>query len=270
MDFVSECLRSMYVRDEFIKAVYFFIFLGVFSCNNRIEETEKSGDKNIAPNSTTSQKKDNSKFYTTNDTLTIVTESSDTLEFAQKEFNRIVDMHPELYGEIIYNPDCLYHQFGNNVEFDSEQGQDAYFVLYAYFLKQKNGVDKFTKQRKILIEIYSHLNSLFKHFQFGGTFFGHQQLRILGYAEYSIYLLLQNEDDFEKTYNIAKQKELYIKSLRQLIADESSTDYETLKSEKVEREKKLNRIVDEINTLITDVFYLRRAQAFQYGYYEYY
>lgn len=142
--------------------------------------------------------------------------------------------------------------------------------MYAYFLKQRNGVTEFAQQRQKLIDIYSNINSLFGHFEYGGTYFGHQSSRILGYAEYSIYLLPKTKDDISKTYNITTQKELYVKSLRQLIEDESKIDFNTLGQEKIERTKKLNKIVDELDKLITDNFYLRRAQEFHYGYYEYY
>jgi hypothetical protein len=111
---------------------------------------------------------------------------------------------------------------------------------------------------------------LFGYFEYGGTYFGHQAKRILGYAEYSISLLPKKEEDFEKTYAITKQKELYIKSLRQLIDDESRIDFNTLGSDKVKRNNELNKIVDELNSLITDIFYLRRAQEFQYEHYEIY
>ncbi|HEX3167942.1 MAG TPA: hypothetical protein VHQ93_16855, partial [Chitinophagaceae bacterium] len=95
--------------------------------------------------------------------------------------------------------------------------------------------------------------------------------RILGYAEYSVYLFKQNETyNISKTYNIATQKELYIKSLRQLVSDESKIDFNTTGQEKVERTKKLNRIIDDIDKAITDNFYLRRTQEFHYGHYEYY
>lgn len=95
-------------------------------------------------------------------------------------------------------------------------------------------------------------------------------MRILGYAEYSIYLFPKEKNELEKTYDITKQKKLYIKSLRQLIEDESKIDFETLGQEKIIRNKELNTIVDELEKLITDNFYLRRAQEFQYRYYEYY
>ncbi len=117
------------------------------------------------------------------------------------------------------------------------------------------------------------MNSLFSLLQYGGTFFGHQQFRIVGYAEYSIYLYPkggQSYDVVEKTYEITKQKDLYIKSLRQLITDESTIDFETLGKQKIERNKELNKIVDMIDNSITDIFYLRRAQAFHYENYEYF
>ena len=74
----------------------------------------------------------------------------------------------------------------------------------------------------------------------------------------------------QKTYDITKQKELYIKSLRQLIKDENRIDSGTFGKEKIDREKELNEIVDNLNELITSNFYLRRAQEFQYSHYEYY
>jgi hypothetical protein len=111
-------------------------------------------------------------------------------------------------------------------------GQDEYYVLYAHFLKQRNGIDEFAERRKKLIAIYKNINSLFQHFEHGGTYFGHQSLRTLGYAEYSVYLYKHFEDYFSKAYGIAKQKDIYIKSLRQLIDDESSVDFEILGKEK--------------------------------------
>lgn len=243
------------------------ITAGFLSCNNQPDQVEKTA---IVKTETQTNKFDNSKYYTQQDTILIATEIGDTLKFAKSNFNKIVDEHPELYQEFPVHPDKLYYRFVNSVDFGSEQGQDAYYALYAHFLKQKNGTTKYVQQRRNLIEIYSRINSLFAHFQYGGTYFGHQKMRILGYAEYSIYLFPKEKNEIEKTYDIVKQKELYIKSLRQLIEDESKIDYETLGQEKITRNKKLNTIVDELEKLITDNFYLRRTQEFHYSNYEYY
>lgn len=210
----------------------------------------------------------NSKHHTTLDTVLISSETYPSLKFEKKEFNKIVDNHPEFFFDIAENPDKLYYRFGN--DFKSETGKDSYFILYAHFLKQKNGSEKYAEQRKKLINIYSNINSLFLHFENGGTYFRHQYPRILGYAEYSIYLYPKNKDEFYKTYDISKQKELYIKSLRQLIEDENKIDFESTEQQKIERTAKMKEIVNNIDQLITDNFYLRRAQEFQYGNYEYY
>ena len=79
-------------------------------------------------------------------------------------------------------------------------------------------------------------------------------MRILGYAEYSIYLLTKAKKDISKRYSIKKQKEHYIKSLRLLIEDESKIDFKTLGIDKIKRIQKLNKIVDELDKLITDNF----------------
>lgn len=213
---------------------------------------------------------ENSKYYTIQDTITIATEIGDTLKYAKSDFNAIVDKHSEFFQKYPENPDQEYYNHNDKDEFGSEVGQDDYYQLYAYFLKQKNGIENYAQQRKRLVDIYSNINSLFGHFQYGGTYFGHQSRRILGYAEYSIYLLPKKKEDIEKTYDISKQKQLYIKSLRQLIEDESKIDFNSMGKDKIERNKELNNIVDELAILITDNFYLRRAQEFQYVHYEYY
>ena len=248
---------------------------GILGCNqhsktksdmktNNVDKTLKSDSVLIT------QQTDNSKYYITTDTLRISTETVGNFIFSKNEINQIIDKHPEFFTLYWKDPDKKYYCNGDTEEFGSEVGQDDYYVLYAYFLKQKNGVKKYAVMRKKLIDIYTRINSLFQMFQYGGTYFGHQYPRILGYAEYSVYLYSESKDRLEKTYDIRKQKELYIKSLRQLIDDESKIDNETLGKEKIDRNKELNKIVDDLNNLITGNFYLRRAQEFHYRHYEYY
>lgn len=239
------------------------------SCNNPTKQTDGTIHADTTKQISTDPPKDNSKYYTTKDTLLIATETDDTLKYGKDEFNHIVDNHPELFSEYSQDPDQSYYCNAYKIDFESEVGQDTYYVLYAYLLKHKNGVDN-SVMRKKLIEIYTNINSLFQRFQYGGTYFGHQYSRILAYAEYSVYLYSQNKDNIEKNYDITKQKGLYIQSLRQLIEDESKIDNESLGQEKIERTKELNKIVDDLNKLITDIFYLRRTQEFHYRHYEYY
>lgn len=239
---------------------------------NQSKQVDKTKDIDKTTNVITSTNKiDNSKYYTTKDTIIISIEKGDSLKYSKEEFNQIIDKYPELVNnKYVRNPDQIYYCSRNKGEFGSEAWQDEYYILYAYFLQQKNGVNKYKELRKKLIDIYSDINSLFGHFQYGGTYFGHQSSRILGYAEFSVHLYSQNEKRFSKTYDIIKEKELYIKSLRQIIKDESSIDFNTLGEYKIERNNKLNKIVDELDKLITDNFYLKRAQDFHYGNYEYY
>ncbi|MFP5043032.1 hypothetical protein [Parasediminibacterium sp. JCM 36343] len=248
-----------------------YITMFIFSsCNNQQSQSDKNQIIDTTAKIEKTNKIDNSKYYTDKDTIIIATELGDTLEYAKAGFNSIVDKHPEFFQSYPENPDQAYYNSNEKEEFGSEVGQDSYYEVYAYFLKQKNGIEKYAQQRKKLIDIYSNINSLFGHFEYGGTYFGHQSRRILGYAEYSIYLLPKKKEDIEKTYDISKQKELYIKSLRQLIDDESKIDFNTMGNDKIERTKELNKLVDELDRLITDTFYLRRVQEFHYGHYEYY
>jgi|GEM_PF-403058 len=210
------------------------------------------------------------KHYIQTDSLIINTEIGETARFSKKEINEIINNHPEFFNEFIRNPDLTYHKYVNGVDFGSEVGQDAYYLLYAYFLKQKNGTKKYAPQRMRLINIYSNINSLFQKFQHDGTYFGHQHMRILGYAEYAIYIMPKEGELIDKKYNINQQKTLYIKSLRQLIKDENEFDFGTPTKEKPERLKELHQIVDQLDKLTTNLFYLRQAQEFQYTNYQYY
>jgi hypothetical protein len=223
----------------------------------------------------------NPKFYTQEDSVIIAAEEYDTLVYSKEKFNDIVDFFPELYDEYIGDPDYTYwhnktyKDFINSdgeekhIGFSSEVGRDTYYELYAYFLKQRTTDPKFEKRRKNLITIYRNINEIFGHLQSGGTYFGHQYRRILGYAEYSIYRYSQRNDDFIKNYDISKQKELYINSLKQIIKDEISDDNEIPSKYKKKSETELFKIVGKLDVLITDYFYLREARSFQYGYYNY-
>ena len=152
-------------------------------------------------------------------------------------------------------------------DFSSEIGHDDYFVLYTHLLKQKNGIKKNALMREKLVKLYENINSLFQGIRHGGTGFMHQYSRIPGYAEYSIYLYLDNTADDETVYDITKQKQLYIKSLRQLLADESENDEQITASDKIKRDKELARKINDIDKLITDAFYLRCTQEYHYTHY---
>lgn len=255
------------------------ITMGLLSCYNQPKQPH---DKVITDTKAETKKIDISKYHIQQDSILITTETGDTLKYSKDDFTLIVDNFSALFKYSVHDPSFTY--FNNNLwkdiidkngnhlhlSFGSEVGQDNYFILYAYFLKQKNGVKEFAQQRKTLIKIYSCINALFEQFEYGGTYFAHQTKRISGYAEYSIYILPKSKNDVFKTYEIKKQKELYIKSLRQLIEDENKIDPNALGNEKIERIKEQNKIIDELDKLITDNFYLRRVQEFQYRHYEYY
>jgi hypothetical protein len=252
-----------------VKALLYIPLLTILSCNSQTRQTDPKPTTDSPNHASATKSIDNSKHHTTKDTLFITIEPGDTLKYSKEEFNNIVDTHPELFRPDLEDPDPTYYYSADKKGFNSETGQDEYYVLYAHFLKQSNGINEFAERRKKLIAIYKNINSLFQRFEHGGTYFGHQSSRILGYAEYSVYLYAHFQRYFYKAYGITKQKDIYIKSLRQLIDDESGVDFEILEKEKVKRNKELNETVDKIDQAITDNFYLKRAQKFQYEHYQY-
>jgi hypothetical protein len=252
-----------------MRTILSIIILTLLSCNRQAEKTNQSIVTDTTQEVPETEESATPEYGATNEMVRIVIEPEDTLEYSQAGFNQIIDDHPEFFDDYPLYPDEAY-ACNAGAMFGSEAGQDGYYALYAHFLKQKNGVAQYARQRTKLIDIYRNINALFASFQYGGTYFGHQHSRILGYAEYSVWLYSKNMGDIEKTYDITKQKELYIRSLRQLIEDESKIDAEAIGNKKTERTKEQNKIVSNLEKLITENFYLRRAQEFQYGHYEYY
>ena len=231
--------------------------------NNSIEETNGRDTGIISKSNTTSS------HHTQLDTVHIVSGMGDTLSLSKATYNTIIDKHPEFFNEYPDHPDFAF-QCANQDEFNSEVGQDIYYVLYAHFLKQNNGEATFSAERRKLINIYQNINSLFAMIEYGGTAFGHRYERIPAYAEYAIYIRSQHDEQAMKPYDISTQKALYLQSLRQLIEDESKIDFNVSGQEKSDRIKAQHAMVDQLDMLLTDNFYLKRAQEFQYRYYQFY
>lgn len=196
-------------------------------------------------------------------------QTNDSLVYSRENFDTILSNHPEFLFKETFDPTWSYH-LQHDMEFNSEAGQDNYCMLYSYFLMQVNGEQKYAAQRKRLFQLFSKINELFALIEQGGTYFGHQHKRLLAEVEYAIYLMPKDENELRKTYAIDKQKQLYIRGLRQLVADDTANNNGIEPQWKLSQIKRLNKVIDSIHQLITDNFSLRRAQYFQSNYYEYY
>ncbi len=156
-----------------MRFVYLLLLIAALSCRNHSQKTMPPSPAHAVNRESATKQVDNSKYYISQDTLILPLETGDTAKYSKEEFNDIVNAHPELFDEEVLDPDATYAT-ADKKNFDSEVGQDNYYVLYAYFLKQRNGVDKNAAQRKRLIDIYQNINQLFGNLQHGGTYFGHQ------------------------------------------------------------------------------------------------
>jgi hypothetical protein len=203
------------------------------------------------------------------DTVAIQNDYGDTAVFTKGKLRQILKHYPELNRGAL-PPDWAFakaeledREFGD--QFRSELGQDNYYQLYAYFHKIRHDKKKYQVERETLTNLYNHINYIFHILTHGGTYFGHQDARIEGYVEYD----LQSIDQYQKEFDISKQKELYINTLKQIINDEITVDADTPESEKPKLKNELLKTVNEIDSLITNYFYLKITQRFQYMYYQY-
>lgn len=213
------------------------------------------------------------------DSIDISTDISEKNFLKKTKIKRIIKYYPEIDQEIPEPPDEAYASRGKNavyiqpdddykIIFGCEACQDEYFELYAYFLYKRDGGNLYSTQRIRLIKLYRDINYIMSALIGGGTYFGHQHKRILGYAEYSVYLYIKNKDDYyHKTYSIVNQKQLYIQSLKQYIDDEISNDLSSTVDQKITLKKDLFKTVGEIDGLLTEYFYLTAVREFQYSHY---
>lgn len=184
-------------------------------------------------------------------------------EYTKQEFQLIVDSFPQLSGinGIVEHPDSAYLKypfFVDGYTFGSEAGQDEFYLLYAHFLRKKNG-DKYDKKRDNLINIYRNINDIFGELNGGGTHFGHQYIRIVGYAEYDIYnISLEGENHNVK--NFQKEKQDFLKR----IENDIDKTVEELHNFDIGLNKAdLLQYVKELNNMLTNEFYLSKAIDFK-------
>ncbi len=212
-------------------------------------------------------------------------EGNDSLIISKNELNKIEILFLVFKAEFPSNPNESYasktwenyiNQDGKekSITFSSEAGRDNFCLIYAYYLKQKNGEEKFKSEREKLIQLYRAVNGLYEGLNYSGTYYGHQHKRLNASAEYSIYQLTKGKEYFDKKYNFQKQKDLYIKTLIQYVSDEESqnVDYQEdrryNKKRATERAQKLQEKINILEKLITNYFYLNQVQNFEIAYYK--
>lgn len=90
----------------------------------------------------------------------------DSVTYSRGEFNDIIVHFPELYSSLIYDPDIVYYGsvFSGKIAkvdgFNSEAGQDQFYMLYAFFLRNKDTGRALAGARDTLIRIFEEINEI--------------------------------------------------------------------------------------------------------------
>lgn len=245
-------MRQLPVKWKFIISL---ILITGSVCQNRIS----TGDDPAASDMDSvelSHDPKNSAFYTQKDSVFILYAENDTLIYSRDEYNELVDRHPEFFTDHPIPPDSTYYGHPDNPDFGSEAGQDLYYVLYAWFLKQKENLSKYDEQRSKLRKIFLLLNSMFQKLEYGGTMYGHMVPRIEAYVEYDIYKYsIQHNEDYSSGFSARKSQ--FHQKMNHVIATYEKTDFETLGAEKADRYREIKKILSQSFQLISNDFYLK-------------
>lgn len=166
------------------------LLFSMYSCSNKQGiSKDSSSNKQDTLKDSSSNEQDLSKYHTTLDTVHIKTGISSgyyddeewIISFTKDEYNKLVDNHPEFFYdgydvEEAYDNCSLHHFYGG------QAGEDEYYLVYAHFLKNKNGDKELEKERKALLQIYREINYMHGSLR-GGTGYGHKYIRISGIVE---------------------------------------------------------------------------------------
>lgn len=260
---------------------FFVVFLSVITIGCTQQPGKSNVPKSVNPEVESNVVKYEHKLDSIGkDSINISAAPDNSIFYKSSDLKDIIRHRPELVGEFIDDPEVEYEkghlsaeeldvQQGVDYSFSSEVGQDGYYAVYAYFLRFRNGDKTFTAQRTRLIKLYSDINSIFQKLANGGTYFGHQETRIMGDAEYALTMYPKDKNDnyYAKQYDISLQKQLFTASLKQYINDELAINNYYLGKDKTGAKAELYKTVADIDGLITEYFYLKMAQRFRYAKY---
>ena len=262
-----------------MKAKFSFVLVLMLSCKAPVISNNGYEMKKLDSLKMDSNKRQiDSAITNINDTIKIALDKNDSVSYTKYGLIKVLNCFPEFVVGRTIHPDFLYAKKdckpcvkdNSNIlgSFDGEAGKDSFYILYFYFLKHKDGDEKYEMRRSTLIEIYRTLNEINGRLKYGGTYYGHQYKRILAYSEFSIFKYISDSLQFAKKIGLSQQKQIFLSALKRDIEDEVSADDSLFDNKsKSERKKQLYKLLFKLNIFISDYFYLKMAQEFQYSMY---
>ena len=190
-----------------------------------------------------------------------------TFTYSKKEFEQILELHPEISLYPPLHPDLAYNK--NYVGFVDETGKDVYFTIYAYLLKEKNKGRNSKRLRKKLIDAFLKVNYVHALYKRGGSGFSHQKPRIAAYAEFNIYNYINRDTNLNKSKKFYKRKTKYIETFinnmeKGILKLVNMPDYA-----KKRMLKEIRTEISQLEKLIQSDFLLESVKDFEQKYYNY-
>ena len=188
-----------------------------------------------------------------------------TFTYSKKEFEQILELHPEISQYPPLHPDLAYNK--NYIGFIDETGKDVYYTIYAYLLKEKNKGRNFKRLRKELIEAFLKINYIHAYYKRGGSGFSHQKPRIAAFVEYSLYQKSQNKNLKHSRFEIMKEE-----FLNELKTNMNQGILKLKNMPNYAKERKILEIELEIKSLdklIKTSYILEEVKLFEDKYYNY-
>lgn len=239
------------------------------SCQERFVKDKASEDALIKLQANDSISKNETHY--TNDSVFLLNDL-DTIWLSNTDLYLIENEFTEITSKFkISHPDIAYSKSRNDISsskkskyfeenFSSLAGQDYYYKLYAYYLKNRNKSNKYQNERNTLNNLLLLLNDFMAIKAGGGSYYAHRFTRIPAYVEFEVYKLNSTSHSLNQL-NMNNKKKL-IKMLKIKEKTNEEINYELVGLTKEEMEGELRDISLTIDKLIINDFYLNKCLDF--------
>ncbi|MDP3313718.1 hypothetical protein [Lutibacter sp.] len=251
------------------KLIYLLVLIVGLSCQDR---TVKDKDSEIILKNLSEKESFSKNDSIDSDDIILVINNLDTVWFYRTDLHFIEKEFPEITSQFqILHPDIAYSKSRNDngssqkneyfkENFSSLAGQDYYYRLYAYYLKNRNKSSVYQNESNTLNNLLILLNDFMSIKAGGGSYYAHRYARIPAYVEFEVYKL-NSTSHFLTQLNMKKKKE-FIKMLKIKEKINEEIAFELVGLTRQEIRDELANIILTIDKLIINDFYLNRCLNF--------
>lgn len=147
-------------------------------------------------------------------------------------------------------------------DYVSRAGKDEFYIRYAFFLHryQYYVLSDYNDNRKVLYKLFNMINDFYFIQAGGGNYHGHVASRVPAFCEFELAKLTWGSCSLDNDQINTEEKKIFMDYLRNQIGKFSTIP----KSELEATQQRLESVLNQIDKLITNNYYLQAAENFDW------